>query len=97
MQRVFRLEDLDRRVAAVAVVDEAAVAVVVDAAPAAALDVVVRVVVAVFGMHPTEEEVAGRAALGGRDPLRHRAGLGPATTFGRLGCVSVLPPTDGPG
>ena len=73
-ERVFRLQDLDRRVAAVAVVrTEHAVAVVVDrAAPAAPLDVIVRVVIPVLGMKPTKQEIAGGRAFGGGDPLRHR-------------------------
>ena len=75
---VLRLQDLDRRVAAVAVVRaEDAVAVVVDgAAPAAALDVVVRVVLAVLGVDAAEEEVAGRGPFGRLDAVGHGAGEG---------------------
>ena len=78
-ERVFRLQDLDRGVAAVAIVRaEYAVAVVVDrAAPTASFDVIVRVVVAIFGVEAAEQEVARGGALGGGDPLRHRPGQRP--------------------
>src|SRR5215218_4434601 len=78
-ERVFRLQDLHRRVAAVPVVRaEHTIAIVIDgAAPATSFDVIVRVVIPVLGMKPTEQEIARGRPLRSGDPLRHRPGQRP--------------------